>query len=103
MVVFADLFYYLFHFDNIMFFEISFAAFCSTDSFDLLCIEQEVTARVFMPLFECPTKRCKTNNTKGNLILQLRASKFLKFQEVTVLIFSHKQCINGKPNLSACL
>eukprot|EP00258_Populus_trichocarpa_P011463 XP_002320300.1 DNA replication licensing factor MCM7 [Populus trichocarpa] len=44
-------------------------------------IYQEVTARVFMPLFECPTKRCKTNNTKGNLILQLRASKFLKFQE----------------------
>ncbi|KAH9609126.1 hypothetical protein KSS87_004492 [Heliosperma pusillum] len=44
-------------------------------------IYQEVTARVFMPLFECPSKRCKLNNTKGNLILQLRASKFLKFQE----------------------
>ncbi|KAL8138958.1 hypothetical protein V2J09_004959 [Rumex salicifolius] len=44
-------------------------------------IYQEVTARVFMPLFECPSKRCKTNNSKGNLILQLRASKFLKFQE----------------------
>lgn len=44
--------------------------------------EQEVTARVFMPLFECPSRRCKTNNTKGNLILQLRASKFMKFQEV---------------------
>ncbi|KMT09959.1 hypothetical protein BVRB_5g121750 [Beta vulgaris subsp. vulgaris] len=44
-------------------------------------IYQEVTARIFMPLFECPSKRCKTNNTKGNLILQLRASKFLKFQE----------------------
>ncbi|KAG6748399.1 hypothetical protein POTOM_048320 [Populus tomentosa] len=47
-------------------------------------IYQEVTARVFMPLFECPTKRCKTNNTKGNLILQLRASKFLKFQEAKI-------------------
>lgn len=44
-------------------------------------IYQEVTARVFMPLFECPSNRCKTNNTKGNLMLQLRASKFLKFQE----------------------
>lgn len=54
--------------------------FILSDFFD----EQEVTARIFMPLFECPSKRCKTNNTKGNLILQLRASKFLKFQEVTV-------------------
>lgn len=42
-------------------------------------IYQEVTARVFMPLFECPSRRCITNRTKGNLILQLRASKFLKF------------------------
>ncbi|KAL8253914.1 hypothetical protein R6Q59_032135 [Mikania micrantha] len=44
-------------------------------------IYQEVTARVFMPLFECPSKRCDVNRAKGNLILQLRASKFLKFQE----------------------
>ncbi|XP_047310748.1 DNA replication licensing factor MCM7 [Impatiens glandulifera] len=47
-------------------------------------IYQEVTARVFMPLFECPTSRCKTNITKGNLILQLRASKFLRFQEAKI-------------------
>nr|CAD1816896.1 unnamed protein product [Ananas comosus var. bracteatus] len=47
-------------------------------------IYQEVTARVFMPLFECPSNRCKTNKAKGNLILQLRASKFLKFQEAKI-------------------
>ncbi|KAJ4968321.1 hypothetical protein NE237_015022 [Protea cynaroides] len=47
-------------------------------------IYQEVTARVFMPLFECPSNRCKINKTKGNLILQLRASKFLKFQEAKI-------------------
>ncbi|KAG9457888.1 hypothetical protein H6P81_002396 [Aristolochia fimbriata] len=47
-------------------------------------IYQEVTARVFMPLFECPSQRCKNNKSKGNLILQLRASKFLKFQEVKI-------------------
>lgn len=44
--------------------------------------KQEVTARVFMPLLECPSKRCGINKSLGNLILQLRASKFLKFQEV---------------------
>ncbi|XP_021805200.1 DNA replication licensing factor MCM7 isoform X1 [Prunus avium] len=47
-------------------------------------IYQEVTARVFMPLFECPSRRCITNRTQGNLILQLRASKFLKFQEAKI-------------------
>ncbi|GLJ18929.1 hypothetical protein SUGI_0338540 [Cryptomeria japonica] len=47
-------------------------------------IYQEVTARTFMPLFECPSNRCRTNNAKGNLILQLRASKFLKFQEAKI-------------------
>nr|GEU51387.1 DNA replication licensing factor MCM7 [Tanacetum cinerariifolium] len=47
-------------------------------------IYQEVTARVFMPLFECPSTRCKINQAKGHLILQLRASKFLKFQEAKI-------------------
>ncbi|ONK81309.1 uncharacterized protein A4U43_C01F27670 [Asparagus officinalis] len=47
-------------------------------------IYQEVTARVFMPLFECPSVRCNVNRSKGNLILQLRASKFLKFQEAKI-------------------
>ncbi|CAA7013118.1 unnamed protein product [Microthlaspi erraticum] len=44
-------------------------------------IYQEVTARVFMPLFKCPSSRCRLNSKAGNPILQLRASKFLKFQE----------------------
>ncbi|KAK4749016.1 hypothetical protein SAY87_026465 [Trapa incisa] len=47
-------------------------------------IYQEVTARVFMPRIECPTKRCEVNRNKGNLILQQRASKFLKFQEAKI-------------------
>ncbi|VVB06964.1 unnamed protein product [Arabis nemorensis] len=44
-------------------------------------IYQEVTSRVFMPLFKCPSSRCRMNSKAGNPILQLRASKFLKFQE----------------------
>ncbi|CAL1386274.1 unnamed protein product [Linum trigynum] len=47
-------------------------------------IYQEVTARAFMPLFKCPSIRCVTNKRNGNLILQLRASKFQKFQEAKV-------------------
>lgn len=56
---------------------------------------QEVTARVFMPLFECPSERCKVNKSKGNLMLQLRASKFLKFQEVAPSD-SHLSSLSGK-------
>lgn len=48
-------------------------------------IYQEVTVRVFMSLFECLYSRCKTNRAKGNLNLQLRASKVLKFQEAKIL------------------
>ncbi|KAL8055532.1 hypothetical protein ABFX02_04G062300 [Erythranthe guttata] len=44
-------------------------------------IYQEVTARIYMPLFDCPSEQCRVNHAKGNLIAQLRASKFLKFQE----------------------
>lgn len=35
-----------------------------------------------MPISECPSARCRTNNTKGRLCLQVRGSKFTKFQEV---------------------
>ncbi|MBA0583942.1 hypothetical protein Gorai_014778, partial [Gossypium raimondii] len=35
-------------------------------------------------IFQCPSKLCFVNRKKGNLILQLRASKFLKFQEAKI-------------------
>jgi hypothetical protein len=35
-----------------------------------------------MPISECPSARCRTNNAKGQLCLQVRGSKFTKFQEV---------------------
>ena len=45
---------------------------------------QEVTARSFMPLNECPSRRCAVNKARGQLNLQARGSKFAKFQEVLV-------------------
>lgn len=47
-------------------------------------IFQEVSARQFTPLMECPSADCKRNNVKGKLYMQTRASKFIKFQEVKV-------------------
>lgn len=47
-------------------------------------IFQPVTTRQFTPLFECTSKECQENSTKGQLFLSTRASKFLPFQEVKI-------------------
>ncbi|KAK0545604.1 DNA replication licensing factor MCM7 [Tilletia horrida] len=47
-------------------------------------IFQEVTSRSYMPLTQCSSQRCQTNQTKGQLFSQTRASKFVPFQEVKV-------------------
>ncbi|KAN0064151.1 DNA replication licensing factor MCM7 [Thecaphora frezii] len=47
-------------------------------------IFQEVTSRQYMPLTVCNSRRCKTNGTKGPLYPQVRASKFVPFQEVKI-------------------
>lgn len=45
-------------------------------------IYQEVTSESFTPLPDCPSEQCTKNNSKGQLFMQTRGSKFLKFQEV---------------------
>lgn len=45
-------------------------------------IFQEIKQRQFTPLTECVSQECKSNNVKGKLYMQTRASKFLAFQEV---------------------
>lgn len=47
-------------------------------------IFQTVTSKQFTPMTECPSPECKQNNSKGQLFLSTRASKFLPFQEVKV-------------------
>lgn len=47
-------------------------------------IFQPVTAKQFTPMAECPSEECKANNSKGQLYLSTRASKFLPFQEVKI-------------------
>ncbi|SNX88083.1 probable DNA replication licensing factor [Melanopsichium pennsylvanicum] len=47
-------------------------------------IFQEVTSRQYMPLTQCNSRRCVTNNTRGPLYPQVRASKFVPFQEVKI-------------------
>ena len=47
-------------------------------------IFQPVTTKQFTPMQECPSEECKKNNSKGQLFLSTRASKFLPFQEVKI-------------------
>lgn len=47
-------------------------------------IFQPVTTKQFTPMVECPSEECTNNNSKGQLFLSTRASKFLPFQEVKI-------------------
>ncbi|KAL9634149.1 MAG: hypothetical protein Q9164_004266 [Protoblastenia rupestris] len=47
-------------------------------------IFQPVTSRQFTPMVECSSPECTQNNSKGQLFLSTRASKFLPFQEVKI-------------------
>ena len=45
---------------------------------------QEVTGRQYMPLTFCTSKVCTTNKTRAPLYPQMRASKFVAYQEVRI-------------------
>lgn len=45
---------------------------------------QPITTRQFLPLSECPSDECLKNNSKGQLFLSTRASKFVPFQEAKI-------------------
>lgn len=45
---------------------------------------QPVTTKQFTPMTECLSDECKQNNSKGQLFLSTRASKFVPFQEVKI-------------------
>ncbi|KAI4154167.1 MAG: hypothetical protein L6R39_001435 [Caloplaca ligustica] len=47
-------------------------------------IFQTVGSKSFAPITECASPECKNNNTKGQLFLSTRASKFLPFQEIKI-------------------
>ncbi|PYH47585.1 DNA replication licensing factor MCM7 [Aspergillus saccharolyticus JOP 1030-1] len=45
---------------------------------------QPVTTKQFLPMTECKSSECQTNQSKGQLFLSTRASKFVPFQEVKI-------------------
>lgn len=47
-------------------------------------IFQPVTTQNFTPLIECDSSACNSNNSKGQLVLSTRASRFVPFQEIKI-------------------
>lgn len=45
---------------------------------------QPITTKQFLPMTECLSEECMKNNSKGQLFLSTRASKFVPFQEVKI-------------------
>lgn len=58
----------------------------ATYSCDMCPMEayQVIAGPNFMPLMACTSETCATNRGKGRLHLQVRASKFEKFQEIKI-------------------
>lgn len=50
---------------------------------------QIISSKTYVPMIDCPSKICTTNQTRGKLYHQQRQSKFLAFQEIKVQEPSH--------------
>jgi|LauGreDrversion4_2_1035121.scaffolds.fasta_scaffold169284_2 DNA replication licensing factor MCM7 len=47
-------------------------------------IYQLIDSRDYMPLVDCPSLKCKTNQSRGKMSFQSRSSKFVAFQEIKI-------------------
>ncbi|SCU88099.1 LAFA_0E10726g1_1 [Lachancea sp. 'fantastica'] len=58
---------------------------------------QEVNSRTFTPLVDCTSEQCSQNQTKGQLFMSTRASKFSAFQECKIQEMSEQVPIGHIP------
>lgn len=58
---------------------------------------QEVHSRTFSPLVECTSKECSQNQTKGQLFMSTRASKFSAFQDCRIQELSQQVPVGHIP------
>ena len=45
-------------------------------------VYQIINTKEFTPKIECPSRRCEQNQTKGMLVMQVKSSKFISYQEI---------------------
>ena len=62
-------------------------------------IYQVINQKVFTPLVECPGERCVRNNVKGQLIMQVKSSKFISYQEIKIQEPSEQVPIGQVPRM----
>ncbi|CCH57859.1 hypothetical protein TBLA_0A00580 [Henningerozyma blattae CBS 6284] len=60
-------------------------------------IFQEINSKTFTPLSECTSKECEQNQTKGQLFMSTRASKFSPFQELKIQELSQQVPVGHIP------
>ncbi|EGW32845.1 DNA helicase and DNA replication licensing factor [Spathaspora passalidarum NRRL Y-27907] len=60
-------------------------------------IFQEVNSKSFTPLSQCTSPSCSQDNTKGQLFMSTRASKFSSFQEVKIQELSNQVPVGHIP------
>lgn len=60
-------------------------------------IFQEVNSRTFTPLTDCTSRECLQNQTKGQLFMSTRASKFSAFQECKIQELSQQVPVGHIP------
>ena len=58
---------------------------------------QQVNRRIYTPTLECMSSVCTTNNSKGRIIQNFAASKFVPFQELKIQETSDQTPIGSIP------
>lgn len=58
---------------------------------------QPIDGPSFMPPSSCPSKECKDNRAGGKLLMQIRGSKFVKFQELRIQEHSDQMPVGSIP------
>ena len=47
-------------------------------------VYQIVNSKEFNPIVQCPSEKCKTNRVNGQLIFQVKSSRFLAYQDIKI-------------------
>uniref|UniRef100_A0A915P804 DNA replication licensing factor MCM7 n=2 Tax=Meloidogyne TaxID=189290 RepID=A0A915P804_9BILA len=58
---------------------------------------QPVNSLSYMPVFNCPSNECIQSKANGRLQMQIRGSKFVKFQEIRVQETTEQVSVGGIP------
>ena len=58
---------------------------------------QIISSKTYMPMLDCPSQICRTNQSRGKLYNQQRQSKFVSFQEIKIQEPSHHVPVGHVP------